>query len=73
LNDLKGALDDVNHSLQLYPQNSYAYKNRALIFIAMKQYSKACADLQIAIQLGFTQMYGDEVKNLLEQYCTRSN
>lgn len=73
LNDLKGAMQDVNHSLELYPSNSFAYKNRALIFIALKQMNFACEDLQKAISLGFTSMYGDEVQKLLEKYCTRKN
>jgi tetratricopeptide (TPR) repeat protein len=71
LGDLKGAMEDINHSLKIYPGNSYAYKNRALVFIAMKQPSKACVDLHTAIDLGFTQMYGDEVQKLLEKYCSK--
>ena len=71
LGDLKGAMEDINYSLKIYPANSYAYKNRALVYIAMKQTSKACLDLQQAIDLGFTQMYGDEVQKLIEKYCSK--
>jgi hypothetical protein len=66
-------MEDVNHSLELYPSNSFAYKNRALIFIALKQYNFACDDLKKAISLGFTEMYGGEVQKLLEKYCTSNN
>jgi tetratricopeptide (TPR) repeat protein len=73
LKDLKGAMEDINHSLQMLPGNSFAFKNRALVFIELKQYHFACDDLKKAIALGYTKIYGDEVQNLLEKYCTVNN
>jgi hypothetical protein len=35
----------------------------------MKQQEKACEDLQHAVQLGFTPMYGNEVQELIEKHC----
>jgi len=69
LNDLKGALADINKSLELYPANSYAYKNRALIYIALKKTDLACIDLKDALKNGFTATYGNEVNELIAQYC----
>ncbi len=69
LGDLKGALSDVNKSILYYPSNSFAYKNRALIYLAMQEVTKACEDLHAAIKMGFTEMYGKEVMDLIETNC----
>jgi tetratricopeptide (TPR) repeat protein len=66
---LKGGLSDFEKSILHYPANSYAFKNRALIYFAMKEFTKSCADLHTAIKLGFTEMYGKEVMNLIEENC----
>lgn len=67
--DLKGAMEDIEKSIKLYPGNSYAYRNRALIYIEQGKIAKACKDLQVAIDKGFTTMYGDEVENLQKEHC----
>lgn len=69
LGDIKGAKQDLEKAIQLYPANSYAYRIRALIYIEEKQYAKACADLQTALDKGFTVSYGNEVQELKEKYC----
>lgn len=69
MNDMKGALTDINRSLELYPSNSFAYKNRALVYIQLKQFVQACKDLKRAKELGFTEMYGNEVEELLNKHC----
>jgi tetratricopeptide (TPR) repeat protein len=69
LGDLKGAYADINRSIALYPANSYAYRIRALIAIEDKKTANACADIQKALDLGFTKMYGDEMENLKKKYC----
>lgn len=71
MNDLAGALKDINTSLKLYPGNSYAYRNRALVYLAQKQTEKACMDLQQAETAGFTDMYGDEVEELIKKHCLK--
>lgn len=73
MNKLKEALKDIEYSIKLLPENSYAYKNRALVYLAMKQTDKACADLMLAANLGFTARYGDEVQKLIEKYCIFKN
>ncbi|WP_139134380.1 tetratricopeptide repeat protein [Crocinitomix algicola] len=67
--DLKGAMDDVNASIDIYSANSYAYRNRGLIYLEMGKNKKACEDFNTALQLGFTEMYGMEVFNLVEKLC----
>ena len=62
-------MEDINKSIELYPTNSYAYKVRALIHIANKKDEKACEDLDIAIELGYTQQYGEEVQQLINANC----
>lgn len=62
------ALKDINHSLQLDASNSYAYKNRALVYFKL-QNQEACNDLQTALDKGFTEMYGDEVLKLQQEHC----
>jgi tetratricopeptide (TPR) repeat protein len=69
LGDNKAALKDINASLELAPGNSYAYKNRALVYIATKKKKKACADLQKALDSGFTNAYGNEVQQLMDEHC----
>ena len=69
LGDLKGGMDDVNRSIEVYPANSYAYRIRALIYIEMKDIGNACADLDTALEKGFTARYGDEVEKLKKKHC----
>jgi tetratricopeptide (TPR) repeat protein len=69
LGDLSGALKDVNRSLELYPGNAYAYRNRALIYLAQKKTRLACNDLQKAAAQHFTEMYGNEVDQLMAKHC----
>ena len=71
LGDTKGAIKDIDKSIKLYPENSYAYRIRALIYLEVDKPDKACADLQTAINYGFTEMYGEEVIGLQSQFCNR--
>ena len=69
LGDVDGAMEDVSASLKGYPENSYAYRNRALIYLRMNKKNKACADLETAVEKGFTEEYGNEVEKLLKEHC----
>ncbi|KOS05116.1 hypothetical protein AM493_02980 [Flavobacterium akiainvivens] len=69
LGDNKAALKDINASLEIDPKNAFAYKNRALVYIAAKKQKEACADLQKALELGFTKTYGTEVEELIKEHC----
>jgi tetratricopeptide (TPR) repeat protein len=59
------ALRLINQSLTLDASNAYAYKNRALVHLDKKDIEKAKEDLYMAKELGFTDLYGDEVDELL--------
>lgn len=69
LGDNKGALKDLEKSIELYPSNSYVYKNRALVYISQNKTREACMDLYKSLALGFTDMYGDEVEKMVLAYC----
>lgn len=63
------ALTDINHSLSILPTNSYAFKNRALVYLSTDKKELACLDLQRALELGFQEDYGNEVAELLAEHC----
>lgn len=69
LGDAEAALKDINYSLKLDPSNSWAYKNRAEIYISQNKLDKACKELQKANELGFTLKYGDAVNELIKKHC----
>lgn len=71
LGDVKGAMKDVERSIEMSPANAYAYRNRGLIYLRMNELENACIDFQIATELKFKIRYGDEVEDLMKQYCGR--
>jgi tetratricopeptide (TPR) repeat protein len=66
---LEEAINDIDQSLSLFSENSYAYKNRALVHLKKGNKSTACADLAKAKSLGFTEQYGNEVDELSQKKC----
>jgi lipoprotein NlpI len=60
---------DKNPLDQILPTNSYAFKNRALVYFSTDKKELACLDLQKALELGFQEDYGDEVAKLLAEHC----
>ena len=71
LNDYVGAMDDIQESIRLNPDNSFVYKNRALIYIGLDSLSVACQDLEKANILGFSDEYGPEVNDLITKFCNQ--
>lgn len=71
LGELDKAEEAINISLQLDASNSFAYKNRALIYIAQKKFADACEDLRAATELNFQVPYGDEVRELYIEHCSK--
>lgn len=69
IKDYKGALDNIKFSLTLDSINPYAYRNKALIFLALNNKHVACVDLQKAIELGYTEKYGNDVQKLIDENC----
>jgi Flp pilus assembly protein TadD len=58
----------INQSIKLDPSNSYAYKNRALIHLTRGDNQLALNDLNHARLLGYTEDWGDEVEQLLNEH-----
>lgn len=67
--DFEGAIEDINTSIELFPENAFAYKNRALVHLASANKEAMCADLAKAKALGFEEKYGQEVNELLKNNC----
>jgi tetratricopeptide (TPR) repeat protein len=65
------ALENINSSIDKYPNNSYAYRNRALVYVALDLRKEVCKDLEIAVYYNFKDRYGDEVEKLIEKYCNK--
>lgn len=69
LGKLKEAMKDIDIAIGHYPENSYAFKNRGLLHLKMKQKNLACQDFQKAEALGFSRSYGNEVIELIAEHC----
>lgn len=63
------ALIDVNKSIELYSENSYAYRNLALIYIDLNKLDKACEAIEKSLKLGFEKQFGSEISELENKYC----
>ena len=59
----------IRQSLKIAPNNSFAYRNLALIAIAQSKPKEACKHLNRALSLGFEKQYGSEVGDLLKKHC----
>lgn len=70
LGDSKLAIEIIDKSLTIKPNNSYAYRNLALIAIDMENFELACQHLMKAEKLNFKMNYGDEVQELIQEHCT---
>jgi tetratricopeptide (TPR) repeat protein len=60
------ALELINKSIELDPSNSWAFKNRALVYIALGKIDSATSDLNYALELGYSKIYDNEVETLLK-------
>lgn len=71
MKDHQKALKDINESINIYPSNAYAYRNRALTYLDLGLKDEACKDLSIAQHYDFKVRYGDEVEKLVEENCEK--
>lgn len=67
--DTKGAMEDIERSIKLYPENAYAYYVKGLIYLKMDKTKSACKEFQIALDKGFTERYGRDVEILVNENC----
>jgi len=72
INDLEGAMNDIQESIRINPENSFVYKNRALIYISLDSLVLACQDIEQANILGFSDNYGAEVNELITKFCSEN-
>lgn len=59
----------IKRSIEIEPNNSYAYRNLALIDIDQNYKESACENLNKAKELGYYSRYGNEVNELISKYC----
>lgn len=64
------ALELINNSIKIDPSNSYAFKNRAIVYLALGNKESAYQDLIHAKDLGYEEYWGEEVSDLLKKYFT---
>lgn len=69
LKDYETSRSFINKSLEIYPINSYAYKNLALIDIAINEKDNACKNILKSIELGFVNQFGNEIIELQKNNC----
>lgn len=67
--DLQQALNLINESISLLDTNPYAFRNRALVNLALNNNLNACEDIDRAIELGYLEMYGDDIQELKNDNC----
>jgi tetratricopeptide (TPR) repeat protein len=56
--DYAAGLESINHSLALEPSNSFAYRNRAIVYHHMQRFTESMQDQQRAIALFYEEQYG---------------
>lgn len=59
----------IEKSISINPNNSYAYRNLAIIAISKNDEEMTCKYLIKAESLGFLEQYGEEVEKLKQKYC----
>jgi tetratricopeptide (TPR) repeat protein len=69
LGDTEKAVKDITLALRKKAANPYAYRNMGVIKLDQGDVQGGCTDLNIALGLGFTELFGNEVKDLVAQRC----
>lgn len=71
MGDDKKAESLINQSIDLWPQNSYAFRNLALVYLKQERKEDACEAMKQGIVLGFSKKYGPELENLRKENCLK--
>lgn len=69
LDSMVNAQDDLNKSISLNPSNPYVYKYMGIYYIKIKSYIAACENFKKANKLGYQELFGNEVIELINKYC----
>ncbi|WP_020571524.1 DUF2610 domain-containing protein [Neolewinella persica] len=67
LGDFPGALEDIQKSIELDENNSYAHKNLGKYYMAINNREQALKKLIDAKKMGYAKQYGKEVDQLIDQ------
>lgn len=59
--DYHAALESINHSISLEPSNSFAYRNRAIVYYHMQRMKESGQDIRRAKVLFYEELYGELV------------
>lgn len=59
----------IMKSIAINPENSFAYRNLAVISLDLNDAAAACKYLLKAKELGFEKNYGNEVNEMLNKFC----
>jgi len=63
------ALELINKSIQILPNNPYAFRVRGNIYLKKHQKEKACFDFVVAKELGYDEQYQDSIFDVLPEEC----
>jgi tetratricopeptide (TPR) repeat protein len=63
------AIKDITLAVRKRSDNPYAYRNLGIIRIDQGDLKGGCTDLRIALDLGYTALFGSEVQELVDQHC----
>lgn len=66
-NKFEIGIQKIKESLELNSANSYAYKNLGLIYLKLNKKDLAKSNFEMALDLGFEELYGDELNILMQK------
>lgn len=69
IGDIDKALELINTSIKILPNNPYAFKVRGEIYLKKHQKEKACFDFIVAKELGYNTQYQDSIFDILPEEC----
>jgi len=69
LREIEEGKKDIDKAVAMNPNNPFAFKYRAIYYIQHNKIKLACADLQKANELGYSETYGEEVNDLIKKHC----
>lgn len=67
--ELEKAMIDIDKSIDLYPENDYAYMVKGKIYLKQGKTKQACKQFEMALERNFTLHHGDEVEKLMRENC----
>ncbi len=69
IGEVDKAVKDIRLAGRKNPENAYVQRNMGVIMLAKGNKEAACMHFKLALEMGFTQRYGDEVGTLYTEHC----